>query len=115
MSFASRNNKGNKFTWKAPEGSEVVFKKLKDYPENTRFKIVAMYINSKGKFKDHPVFVTDQNIHIDIPSGNTNDVLKILSSDEDIADINAGKVGIEVTRYESKQYGTQTGFVFVDL
>lgn len=115
MSFAERHNKGSKFTWQAPEGSKAVFKKLSDYPVDTTFKIVAIYINTKGKFKDHPVFITDQNIHLDIPAGNMDDVKEILNSSEDIADINAGKVGIEVTRYESKQYGTQAGFKFIDL
>lgn len=115
MSFASRNNKGSKFTYQAPEGVQPEFKKLSDFPIGTQFKIVAMYINSKGKFADHPVFITDHNIHLDIPAGNRKDVEKILESDEDIADINSGKVGIITEKYLSEKYGEQVGFKYIDL
>lgn len=115
MSFASRNNKGSKFTYQAPEGVTPEFKKLSEFPVGTRFRIVAMYINSKGKYEDHPVFITDQNIHLDIPAGNRKDVEKILESDEDIADINEGKVGIVTESYKSPKYGDQIGFKYIDL
>lgn len=115
MSFASKFNKGSKFTYQAPEGKEAVFKKLSDFPIGTQFRIVSMYINTKGKYKDHPVFITDENIHLDIPSGNLETVREILQDADAIADINKGLVGIVTEKYTSKQYGEQTGFKFVDL
>lgn len=116
MSFADRHAKGSKFTWKVPEDAEKQeFHKLKDYPEGTEIRIMSMYINSKGKFQPHPVFISDQNEFIDIPAGNADEVNQIMESDEDIADINSGKVGIKIEAYESKTYGHQVGFKWVDL
>lgn len=115
MSFASKFNKSSKFTFKAPEGVEPTFKKLSEYPVDTTFRIVAMYINRKGKYKDHPVFVTPDNVHLDIPAGNTVTVKEILSDKEAIQDINDGKVGIITEKYHSTQYGDQIGFKFIDM
>lgn len=117
MSFADRHKKGSVFTWKVPEelGKNAEFKKLKDYPEGTKLKIMAMYINSKGKYKPHPVFITDTNTFVDIPAGNTEEVEKIMQTPEDIADINNGKVGIQIENYVSNQYGDQVGFKFIDM
>lgn len=115
MSFADRHKKGSVFTWKVPEDKEAIFKKLSDYPVGTKLRVMAMYINSKGKYKPHPVFITDANIFIDIPAGNTEEVEKIMQTPEDIADINDGKVGIEIEAYTSKQYGARIGFHFIDM
>lgn len=115
MSFADRHKKGSRFTWKVPEGVQPTFKKLSDYPVDTTFKIMAIFINTKGKYKDHPVFITDQNIFLDIPAGNLDESKKIIDSDDDVSDINAGKVGIVTEKYISKQYGEQMGFKWVDL
>lgn len=112
MSFADKYNKGSKFTFKTPEKAD--FKKLSDFAEGTTLVLKAIYINSKGKYQPHPVFVTETHL-VDIPAGNTDTVNKILEDDEAIADINAGKVGFVVEKYTSKKYGEQTGFRFVDL
>lgn len=118
MSFANRHSKGSRFTWKVPDekaNDKANFHKLKDYPEGTEIRIMSMYINSKGKYQPHPVFISSDNEFIDIPSGNTDEVKQIMENDEDVADINAGKVGIKIESYTSKQYGDQVGFKWVDL
>lgn len=112
MSFANKYNKGSKFTFKTPDDAD--YKKLSEFAEGTQFILRAIFINDKGKYKPHPVFVTEHHL-VDIPSGNTDMVEKILDDEEAIADINEGKVGFVVEKYVSKQYGEQTGFKFVDL
>lgn len=115
MSFAQRHSKGSKFTWSLPTDQEPTFKKLADFPIGAKIRIVAVYINKKGKYNPHPVFISDMGEYIDIPAGNIDDANAILTSDEDIKDINDGKVGIQTEKYISKKYGEQVGFKFIDF
>lgn len=118
MSFASRYNKGNKFTINT-EG--FTYKKISDIatPENIDnvYMVAALYINTKGKFEDHPVAVLPQlQTMVDLPPHMTEQVREILADDEAIKEIEAGKVGIKFEVYMSKTYNRQClGCRWVDL
>jgi len=105
MSFANRHNKGG-IDWEID---------TKDFPFATReacykkdpeavYTLRGIYINTKGKFGDHPVAITD-TMFIDFPDYMTDEVKEILKTAEDIEDIKAGKVGFVIQEFTDKNFG----------
>lgn len=117
MSFASRHNKGSKFTI---DTTGFQFARMSDlYREDPErvYPIAALYINTKGKFDDHPVAVLpDRKLLVDLPAHMTEEVRAILASEEDCADIEAGKVGLKFESYVSRTYNREAiGARWMDL
>lgn len=97
MSFASKRNKGNKFNVNT-EGYS--FAKLGELEQGKTYVIQSLFINSKGKYEPHPVAAITEGLLVDLPSYLTEQVIEIIADDDDVADINAGKVGFIVDPYE---------------
>lgn len=101
MSFATRHNKGIIFDC-ATEGFE--YKKLEDlYKEDPTaiYKIQGLYINTKGDYDPAPVLIGEE-FFINLPAHLYEVCKGILASDEDVADIKAGKVGVSIYEYEKE-------------
>ena len=101
MSFASRHNKGA-IDWNIKtDGFEYKKREdmFKDSPEAV-YTIRGLYINTKGKFGNHPVAILE-NCFVDLPMHMTDEVIDILKSAEDVEDIKAGRVGIKLEDYEA--------------
>lgn len=112
MSFAKRHNKKKIFTVELEEGRKYTYLKLEDI-KGVVYPVKALFINTKGNYGDEPVAFTG-NEFINLPKWSLDEINAIRESDEDVADINAGKVGIKARPYtkDGKEY---TGFEWVDI
>ena len=116
MSFANKHNKGA-IEWNVnTEGFSFVTREecYKAGPDNVH-KLFGLYINTKGKFGDHPVAICE-NAFIDFPDYMTEDIKAILQDPEDVAAIKAGKVGFKIEEFQDKKFKkTCYGIKWVDL
>ena len=118
MSFAQRHNKGTKF---AVDTTGYEYKKLSDVfehggPEKV-YQIAGLYINTKGRFEDHPVaIIPELKVLVDLPGHMTEEVRTIMNTDSDVEDINNGLVGIQIEKYVSRTYNREClGIKWVDM
>lgn len=77
--------------------------------ENADFKhpIRSMYINTKSKFGDAPVVISD-GYNINLPKHMTATVYEMLQDPECMALIRAGKVVLSIYEYTNDDYPGQT-------
>lgn len=99
-SFAQRHQKTQ---WEV-NTKDFEFISLKDLlarcPErNNRFNLRGLYINTKGQFGPHPVFIIDGYL-VDMPKHLLEETKEILSEGLDIDEIKDGKVFFTVIEYE---------------
>ena len=116
MSFASKHNSAaRKFDFKIPE--EFEFKSVNDiirqYGELEAYRVNALYINTKSKFGNAPVIVTDNEL-VNAPQHTLEQVEAALQDKESIDKINAGKVGFKLYKY-TNEYGEALGIEWLDL
>jgi len=103
MSMLSKFNKGQRFTYQAPQGTE--WYKLSDLVDNNTLEAVypvkALYVNHKSKYGDEPVIVSSGAL-INAPQHLLSTVEEMLNDDEVVKYINDGNVSFKVYEYESK-------------
>lgn len=100
MSFADRHNKGNKFNYRTPEGTEIEFLSAKEVFEmGEPFRVLAIYPNDSGYYGRTYNLVSENGKQINAPKYMNEAIEEILESSEDIADINNGVVGVEGYEY----------------
>lgn len=114
--FTSKFNKGRKFDI---DTTNFEYASLEDlYSSNGKEKVyplTAIYINTKSKFGEAPVFATDE-CFVNAPSHMLDTAKEILADEEAIADINSGKVGFEIYSYIAEKFNrTCFGINFVDM
>ena len=100
---ASKYNKVKRFDVNT-DGFE--YKKLEElYKEGevNIFPLKALYINTKGKFGDRPLAVTDK-CFVNLPNHLLETVREMLNDTELIDAINDDKVAFEIYAYEDKTY-----------
>lgn len=114
MSFAAKHNRGGKFTFKAPEGFEYL--KLEQLDKKKVYPVKALFIGTKGKYGESSVIVTEE-CFVNLPKNMNGEVRRIINDDDDVADINAGKVGFVVREYTLEEYPGKTFYnvEFVDI
>lgn len=116
MSFANRHNKGA-IDWGIDTSNFSFVTREEAYkanPENVH-KLCGLYINTKGKFGDHPVAICE-NAFIDFPDYMTDDIKEILANTEEVEEIKAGKVGFKIEEFQDKKFKkTCYGVKWVDL
>lgn len=124
MGIASKYNKqGNRFNYQMPENSNHVFVKASELfetiPQNANGVVVrSMYINSKGKYGDHGVIISDApEILIDCPNHMTDTIRDMIKDDEVVEAVNAGKLAVRAYKYETKNAagGFAYGLEFIDI
>lgn len=112
MGFAERNNKGTR-TFDI-DIKDFKFKALKDFKDEDVFQMDGYYINSKGKYQDHPVIISKKlEMLVDAPAHMTETFKSF--TDEDIEDIKAGKVACEVYTYDCDNRKGCKGLRFKDI
>ena len=80
---------------------EREFKKLAELQENTKYTILAVFINTKGKFGDQGLFVTD-DFQVNLPP-HLLDLAHDLRQDQEIIDaINNRELAFEIYQYNGK-------------
>lgn len=119
MSFAQRHNKQNQFTNVPDYGESPTFMTLKDLYANhgpdAKYRFHGFYVNTKGNFGDSPSAYLD-NCICNLPQHLLEECKSF--TEEDINDINAGKVGFIIETYEKKlKNSTKTcyGISWVDM
>ena len=96
--FAELNKTGYK--WKV-DGKDFPFKKLSEYSEGDMLTPRGFFINSKGKYKPHPVVILD-DVKVDLPEHLTDTV-------------DNGKCMLEVYKYDSAQRKDCYSVRFLDV
>ena len=101
MFTASKYNTGKagRFSYRTPEG--VPFKKLKELPTGQVVTVRSLYINTKSKYGEEPVAVTDAAV-INLPKHMLDTVKTMINDSECVEAVNAGLVGIKPYEYEGK-------------
>lgn len=107
-------SKFNKTTVKFDvDTSNFKFCKLKELDPAKTYKLLGMYINTKSKFGEVPVFIIDGWL-VDGTASMVETVKLILADTETVADIKAGNCGIKVRTYENN-FGKQYSVEYVDI
>lgn len=111
MSFANKHNSGSKFNI---DTKGFPYVKLSELSLDKVYTLNGFFINSKGNFNPHPVFIVDGTL-IDMPEHLTSKCREIESDTQDILDITAGKVGFKVREYQDKKGITRRSIEWVDI
>lgn len=121
MSFANRHNHNTSSVFNYKQVEDATFAKCKElyehgYTEEKQRHITVRgcFINKGGRYGDSPALICE-GFNVNLPSHMIKDIQDILASDEDIAAINAGKVGAYVYQYENSRGGTSYSIRWIDL
>lgn len=106
MAFsANKFNKEQKFNFKTPD--DFKFTTLDElFTKNGvdgKYKVNALYMNTKSIYGEHPVAVTDAAM-VDLPKHLADTVKSMIDDDECVEAINNGKVGFSIYSYIDKKY-----------
>ena len=99
--IVGKYNKGNRFEFQTPSHFEYIslkelyWDKGKDY----QHRLNALYINTKSRYGDSPVAVTDTNI-VNLPKHLTDTVKQMMNDSEFVKAVNAQLVGFTIYQYE---------------
>ena len=105
MSYATKFNKGNKFTFKPVDDAQYV--SLEDlYNKNPEqiHDVKALYINTKSKFGDAPCVAIDPVIIVNLPKHLLETVKEMINDDECVAAINNNEVKFKVYSYKDNNF-----------
>ena len=105
MSYATKFNKGSKFTFKTADDPqyvslEVLDNKNPDQIHDGR----ALYINTKSRFGDAPCVAIDPVIIVNLPSHLLETVKEMINDDECVAAINNNEVKFKIYSYKDKTF-----------
>lgn len=116
MAFASRFNKSRKFD---VDTTNFEYMSLVDLYNNNGeeevYPLTAIYINTKSKYGNAPVFATD-DCFVNAPSHMLETVNEILADENAVAEINNGKVGFKIYPYHADKFNRDCFSInFVDM
>lgn len=115
MSFANNLNKGTKFEFRIPETHK--YKKLSELlnenGEGFVYGLKAVYINTKSKYGESPVLVTENEL-VNVPKHLLDVCNTIRTETEYIKVVNEGKLGFKIYSYQ-KDTHTYYSIEWVDL
>ena len=121
MSFANRHTKAssNVFTYQqAEDATYCKVKELYDHgytEEKGRYITVrGCFLNRGGRFGDSPALICE-GFNVNLPSHMLKEIDEIMHNDQDIADINAGKVGAYAYEYTNSRGGKSYSIRWTDL
>ena len=116
MGYASKFNKGKaNFTYKTPDGLGYanLGELFKANGGQKVYTVHALYINTKGKYGDQPIVVTDE-AQVNLPE-HLLDVVKEMRADEEAVNlINDGKIGFTIYEYNNS-FGNNYAVNWVDI
>ena len=105
MSYATKFNKGSKFTFKpADEPQYVSLEVLYNKNPYQIHDVKALYINTKSRFGDAPCVAIDPVIIVNLPSHLLETVKEMINDDECVAAINNNEVKFMIYSYKDKTF-----------
>lgn len=105
MSYATKFNKGNKFTFKPVDDAQYV--SLEDlYNKNPEqiHDVKALYINTKSKFGDAPCVAIDPVIIVNLPKHLLETVKEMIADAECVDAINNNEVKFKIYSYRDSTF-----------
>ena len=105
MSYATKFNRGNKFTFKPVDDAQYV--SLEDlYNKNPEqiHDVKALYINTKSKFGDAPCVAIDPVIIVNLPKHLLETVKEMIDDNECVDAINNNEVKFKIYSYKDKNF-----------
>ena len=105
MSYATKFNKGNKFTFKPVDDAQYV--SLEDlYNKNPEqiHDVKALYINTKSKFGDAPSVAIDPVIIVNLPKHLLETVKEMINDNECVDAINNNEVKFKIYSYKDNTF-----------
>lgn len=111
----NKYNTGTGYDYQTPKSHE--FKSLKELytdetDERTRYSVKSMFINTKGKYGDNPVIVTDQEL-VNIPE-HMLETVQQMNQDQDVINlVNNDGAFFEIYEYENK-WGVNYSIRFIE-
>ena len=105
MSYATKFNKGSKFTFKPADDPqyvslEVLYNKNPDQIHDVK----ALYINTKSRFGDAPCVAIDPVIIVNLPNHLLETVKEMISDAECVDAINNNEVKFKIYSYKDKTF-----------
>lgn len=103
MSVANKYNHGVRFDYAIPQDARFIsLGKLFEAEGNgVVYPVRGVYINHKSKYGDAPVVICDDML-VNLPKHLTETVKQMLTDDEFIEAVNAGKVGFKIYTYTTQ-------------
>lgn len=100
MSIASKYNKGSAFTYQAPKDTPFTTLEslYKADGEGTVYPVHSLYINTKSRYGDSPVAITD-GYFVNLPRHMLDTVKEMMVDGDFVAAVNSGNVGFTVRPY----------------
>ena len=111
MSFASKYNTSSRFNI---DTKGFPYVRLTDLDPNKVYTLQGFFINNKGDYEPHPVFIVDKTL-VDIPQHMTAVCKEIEQDAEAVKEIIAGKVGFKVRPYIDKKGKERCSIEWVDI
>ena len=105
MSYATKFNKGSKFTFKTVDDPQYVSLEVlyNEDPEQIH-DVKALYINTKSRFGDAPCVAIDPVIIVNLPSHLLETVKEMINDDECVDAINNNEVKFKIYSYKDKTF-----------
>ena len=105
MSYATKFNKGSKFTFKTVDDPQYVSLEVlyNEDPEQIH-DVKALYINTKSRFGDAPCVAIDPVIIVNLPSHLLETVKEMINNDECVDAINNNEVKFKIYSYKDKTF-----------
>lgn len=105
MSYATKFNKGNKFTFKPADDAQYVSLEVlyNKNPEQIH-DVKALYINTKSKFGDAPCVAIDPVIIVNLPKHLLETVKEMIADDECVDAINNNEVKFKIYSYRDSTF-----------
>ena len=105
MSYATKFNKGSKFTFKPADDPqyvslEVLYNKNPDQIHDVK----ALYINTKSRFGDVPSVAIDPVIIVNLPNHLLETVKDMINDDVCVDAINNNEVKFKIYSYKDKTF-----------
>lgn len=121
MSFANRHTKASSNVFTYQQAEDATYCKVKElydhgYTEEKgrHITVRGCFINSGGRFGDSPALICE-GFNVNLPSHMLKEIDEIMHNDQDIADINAGKVGAYAYEYTNSRGGKSYSIRWTDL
>lgn len=121
MSFANRHTKASSNVFTYQQAEDATYCKVKElydhgYTEEKgrHITVRGCFINRGGRFGDSPALICE-GFNVNLPSHMLKEIDEIMHSEQDIADINAGKVGAYAYEYTNSRGGKSYSIRWKDL
>lgn len=121
MSFANRHTKATSNIFTYQQAEDATFCKCKElydhgYTEEKgrHVTVRGCFVNESGKFGPSAALICE-GFNVNLPSHMVNEIKDIMASPEDVADINAGRVGAYAYEYTNSRGGKSYSIRWTDL